>query len=351
MTKRDRLLERLRALDPADPQTIDRMSLDADEIREGILSNAVDELSGRRRMHRRRVTTALVAAVAAAAVIVPLILLLPLSDDPQTPRPGHPGSPSPSVSPSPSGSLTAIVVEAPVAGATVSSPVQVRGTADVFEATVSIRIFDATNNTIAETSTMATCGTGCRGDYAVEVPYEVGGEQPGVIEVFEASAKDGSPIDVVRIPVTLVPGPPDPIAAAVEGPWTDAQGTPVADGIDGPLVLRMVQGPDHCGQTSMTFLYMAWPPGSEARNTDRSLADGRVRQYIRDPHGLLGSSSGVRFEPAAMLPDDAEDTGLRRGAWHLWVAQSDSSQAVYLVSAEPGEPAVERWPRARLGCD
>jgi immunoglobulin-like protein involved in spore germination/sporulation and spore germination protein len=101
--------------------------------------------------------------------------------------------------------LPAILVDTPTIGSTASSPVTVSGTANVFEATVSVRILDAGGRQLASTFTTATCGTGCRGTYSVSVPFPVTGNQPGTIEVFEASAKDGSPINVVRIPVVLSP--------------------------------------------------------------------------------------------------------------------------------------------------
>lgn len=99
--------------------------------------------------------------------------------------------------------LPAILVESPVVGSVVSSPVTVAGSANVFEATVSLRIVLADGTEIARTFTTATCGTGCRGEYSARVSYRVDRPQPGVIEVFESSAKDGSPVNVVRIPVTL----------------------------------------------------------------------------------------------------------------------------------------------------
>jgi hypothetical protein len=98
-----------------------------------------------------------------------------------------------------------IIVTSPEAAEDVSSPVSVQGTANVFEATVSIRILDADGKKIADTFTTATCGTGCRGDYSEAVAFDVADRQEGVIEVFEASAEDGSPLHMVRIPVTLVP--------------------------------------------------------------------------------------------------------------------------------------------------
>ena len=104
-----------------------------------------------------------------------------------------------------SGYLPAITVRSPVIGARVTSPVTVSGTANVFEATVSVRILDSAGREIARTFTTASCGTGCRGDYSVTVSYSVPRMQPGTIEVFESSAKDGQPINVQLIPVTLAP--------------------------------------------------------------------------------------------------------------------------------------------------
>jgi hypothetical protein len=101
--------------------------------------------------------------------------------------------------------LPAITVASPVIGAQVSSPVTLSGTADVFEAVVSARILDAAGNEIARAFTNATCGTGCRGAYSVSVAYSVSHVQSGILEVFEVSAKDGSPVNVQSIPVTLVP--------------------------------------------------------------------------------------------------------------------------------------------------
>jgi hypothetical protein len=101
--------------------------------------------------------------------------------------------------------LPAIVVESPAIGASVSSPVVVKGTANVFEATVSLRILDSQGREVARTFTTATCGTGCRGRYSKSVRFSVSSEQPGTIEVFEESAENGQPINVVTIPVTLRP--------------------------------------------------------------------------------------------------------------------------------------------------
>jgi len=99
--------------------------------------------------------------------------------------------------------LPPIVVASPIIGQRVDSPVTVSGTADVFEATVSVRIRDASGAEIATTFTTATCGSGCRGRYSVAVRYQVSGVQRGTVEVFSVSPKDGSDQHLVRIPVTL----------------------------------------------------------------------------------------------------------------------------------------------------
>jgi len=101
--------------------------------------------------------------------------------------------------------LPPIVVASPAIGETVQSPVTVSGTADVFEAVVSIRIFDENGKLLVSTFANASCGTGCRGDYSASVRYTVNHQQSGVVEVYEVSAKDGSAINVQDIPVILTP--------------------------------------------------------------------------------------------------------------------------------------------------
>lgn len=100
--------------------------------------------------------------------------------------------------------LPPILVESPLIGQRVSGPITVSGTANVFEATVSISVMDSAGKEIVRTFTTATCGTGCRGTYSKAVRYKVTQTQPGIVRVYESSAEDGTPINVVDIPVTLV---------------------------------------------------------------------------------------------------------------------------------------------------
>src|SRR6266542_3756135 len=99
--------------------------------------------------------------------------------------------------------LPAILVSSPLIGQRVSSPITVAGTANVYEATVSVRILDAAGAEIATTFTTATCGSGCRGDYSVAITYRMPREQRATVQVYEVSAENGSRIHVVDIPVTL----------------------------------------------------------------------------------------------------------------------------------------------------
>ncbi len=103
-------------------------------------------------------------------------------------------------------SLTpAILVESPAVGDTVTSPAHLTGTANTFEAAFTINILDASGKLLVEQHATATSGTGTRGTFDVQVPFKVDHEQQGKIVVFELSAKDGTRINEVQIPVTLKP--------------------------------------------------------------------------------------------------------------------------------------------------
>jgi sporulation and spore germination protein/immunoglobulin-like protein involved in spore germination len=103
--------------------------------------------------------------------------------------------------------LPAILVTSPALGQTVGNPVVIRGSANVFEANVSVEVLDASGQEIAGTFTTATCGTGCRGTFAVSLEYEVDEEQDGTLVVHDDDAAGtGTFPHEVRIPVRLTPG-------------------------------------------------------------------------------------------------------------------------------------------------
>ena len=244
--------------------------------------------------------------------------------------------------------LPPIAVALPQAGMQVQSPITIAGSADVFEATVGIRVLDANGDMIAETFTTASCGTGCRGDFGAEVEVPIDALQPGTIQVFESSAQDGSMINTVEIPVTLVPG----LASstnAVEGIWFDHNGSALPNGSSGSsgTTIAVFRGPEHCQWESASFMDLAWPVGSIATS-----ADDTLRQYARDPEGLFDDGAlHVGFLSDTTLPPDATDTGYQRQPWALWISPSQADDAVFVVNTETG--SVERWGRStrRIGCD
>jgi spore germination protein GerM len=99
----------------------------------------------------------------------------------------------------------AIVVARPLAQSEVGSPITISGTANVFEANVSIRIVTGGGDVLAETFTTATCGSGCRGTFSERVEVEVEEPTEATIEVYEESAETGRPVNKIEVPVTLLP--------------------------------------------------------------------------------------------------------------------------------------------------
>lgn len=99
--------------------------------------------------------------------------------------------------------LPAIFVESPAVGDSVESPLRVWGTANTFEATFMLTILDPEGAIVAEEVVTATSGTGTRGTFDVTVPFETTSSGMGALVVFELSAKDGSQINIVEIPVLM----------------------------------------------------------------------------------------------------------------------------------------------------
>lgn len=101
------------------------------------------------------------------------------------------------------GQTPQILVESPLPGDAVRSPIRLRGTANVFEATVSIDVRDANGRLLKRTFTTATAGNGTRGTFETGIALP-GREGDVTVIAYEASAKDGTPLHVVRLPLELV---------------------------------------------------------------------------------------------------------------------------------------------------
>jgi hypothetical protein len=98
-----------------------------------------------------------------------------------------------------------ILVESPLAFETVTSPFRVTGTANTFEATFSYEVTDTDGLIVDENFVTATSGTGTRGTFDFTTkPFMVPLDGVGSLIVFELSAKDGSRINLVEIPLRMV---------------------------------------------------------------------------------------------------------------------------------------------------
>jgi hypothetical protein len=95
----------------------------------------------------------------------------------------------------------AILVERPAVGDVVSSPMRLTGTANTFEANFEYEVLDPDGEKLTGTFVTATCGTGCRGTFDERVAFDAGEAEEITLVVFERSAKDGSRIKEVEIPL------------------------------------------------------------------------------------------------------------------------------------------------------
>lgn len=97
----------------------------------------------------------------------------------------------------------AILVESPLPFADVTSPLRVTGTANTFEAMFWVTITDGEGEIVYDEPAQATSGTGTRGTFTITADFEVPRSGVGEVIVFEKSAKDGSPTNLVEIPVDI----------------------------------------------------------------------------------------------------------------------------------------------------
>jgi hypothetical protein len=141
-------------------------------------------------------------------------------------------------------------------------------------------------------------------------------------EASRCSAEPGTAIDVA--------GEPDWRQYADYRTWTDSEGCLVR--ID---VLAERPGPEHCDWQDADVLISGRPIGARYTSSDDDLS------FVRDPKSVFGRpelSEGV--ETKAIVPDNAIDSGFRRGGTSLWHIPGDEA-AVWLVSGT----SAERWPQ------
>ena len=99
----------------------------------------------------------------------------------------------------------AIEVFSPVADALYHSPLVVNGFSRTFEGSVNLRLSDRDGQVLAERNTQGGASDGFA-FFDSTLRFTVGEMISGTLEVFETSAKDGSEINKVTIPLVLLPG-------------------------------------------------------------------------------------------------------------------------------------------------
>lgn len=96
-----------------------------------------------------------------------------------------------------------VLVESPVPGETVTSPIRLAGLSNTFEANVRFTVTAADGTVLADGHTTATAGTGTWGTFSVDVALDGAASGAGTVRAFEDSAEDGSPVNVYDVPVTF----------------------------------------------------------------------------------------------------------------------------------------------------
>jgi hypothetical protein len=105
--------------------------------------------------------------------------------------------------PPPPPHVPAVTIVEPAAGATVTSPMHVTGTAEVFEAVFFLEVTDGVGTVLTTQRLMAPCGTVCPGTFDTTVSFQ-SAPGPLTLTAYTLSAKDGSRVDETS--VALVAG-------------------------------------------------------------------------------------------------------------------------------------------------
>lgn len=98
----------------------------------------------------------------------------------------------------------AVLMESPLIGNTVRTPLRVRGTANTFEAVFRLRLTDAAGRTAADVKVTASSGTGTRGTFDVTIPYRATRTGSGKLTAYYVSPATGKNVVVQTVPLSVV---------------------------------------------------------------------------------------------------------------------------------------------------
>ncbi len=142
-----------------------------------------------------------VSLAACLAVLLPLVTAC-APDDGGSPT----ASPSTTatVSPTPTSSTPLITIGSPAAGAIVATPVTASGSANTFEAALTVDAVAESGETLCVRNIMATAGMGVVGTWQTTLAFPPPAtEMPVTLRAYEFSAKDGSIVNLVERTITV----------------------------------------------------------------------------------------------------------------------------------------------------
>lgn len=167
--------------------------------------------------------------------IASLLAVVWLAAVPATGREVEAAQPCPANPSPPDAADPSMILDEPATGDTVTSPVHIAGLARTFEANVRITIYSASGMVLEDTFTTAAEAGPALAPFAADVPFGVMTNQAGCIRVWEESAMDGSPRNVVQVEVNLASSAAEPTTTP-----TPASVTPPDTGDAGLVVSRSV---------------------------------------------------------------------------------------------------------------
>lgn len=150
----------------------------------------------------------------------------------------------------PTDDLPAIVIEQPALGTIVEVPFTIAGTANVFEAALSVQVLTPEGQLVCQHNLTATSGSGTRGDWTTTMafpppePPTGSAAVPMVVRALNYSAQDGSEENVVTVDINVSGQRPSNVitepacgAEATAGSTLDVSG--VTDAFEGSLQLEL----------------------------------------------------------------------------------------------------------------
>ena len=144
------------------------------------------------------------------ALVVGASLVMACGDDDDAePTPAHTTTPAagtviPGATPALTAEAPLITIDVPAEASGVSTPIEMSGTANTFEAALTVDVLDSAGETLCARSIMATSGSGTPGTWetTLDIPPPDADEQV-TLRAYEFSARDGSIINLVERDVTL----------------------------------------------------------------------------------------------------------------------------------------------------